>query len=52
MAAKKTAETNVVHSVRRPGNLVAEYIKGEDGTVERKVRRLTDAELEAEETGK
>lgn len=40
----------VVHAVRRPGGLVAEYIKGADGVTRREVRRLTDAELEAEAT--
>ncbi len=45
MATKKT-ETNVVHSVRRPGGLVAEYIKGDDGVTRRVVRKLADAELE------
>ena len=51
MAAKKTTnpETNVVHTVRRPGGLVAEYIKGEDGVTRRVVRKLTAAELKAEE---
>lgn len=50
MAAKKT-ETNVVHTVPRPGGRVAEYIKGEDGVVRREVRKLTAAELKAETEG-
>lgn len=47
-AKKNDTAPEVLHAVRRPGGLVAEYIKGADGVTRREVRKLTAAELEAE----